>query len=52
MSGVMTMVNLGLTEHAFTNWLTRAFPVGFIIALPIALFVVPLVRRFVTHITA
>ncbi|HCZ18576.1 DUF2798 domain-containing protein [Wolinella succinogenes] len=45
MSGVITMLNIGLVSDFFYRWLAVAFPGAFIVAFPIALFVVPIVKR-------
>jgi len=49
MSGVITVINLGLPTDFVTRWLLHAFPSAWIIAFPIALFVVPVVRRWVAR---
>jgi len=53
MSGLITLVNLGLPEGFLGRWLLHAFPSAWAMAFPIALFVVPVVRRgvarFVEH---
>lgn len=45
MSGVITMLNIGPVSDFFYRWLVVAFPGAFIVAFPIALFVVPIVKR-------
>ncbi len=53
MSGVITWINLRSLEDAppfLSSWLTQSFPLSYIVALPIALFVVPLVGKL-TNIT-
>lgn len=53
MSALITLVNLGPTPDFFSRWLLYAFPSAWAMAFPIALFVVPVVRRgvarFVEH---
>ncbi len=51
MSGVITFINLGITPTFVDDWMFKAFPSAFIIAFPIALFVVPVVRRVVDRLT-
>ena len=45
MSGIITYVNVGLVSNFINKWILSAFPSAFIINLPIALFVVPVVRK-------
>lgn len=53
MSGLITLINIGFPPDFFAHWLLSAFPFAWGMAFPIALFVVPLVRRevarFVEH---
>lgn len=51
MSGVVTFLNLGgFTEDYLAAWLFKAFPSGFMVALPVSLFVVPIIRAITTKI--
>jgi hypothetical protein len=45
MSFVMTLANTRLDSGFWDRWL-RAFVLGYVVALPTAMVVVPLVRRF------
>lgn len=50
MSGVVTLINLevlknGLSYHFFSAWFLKAFPSSYLIALPIAIFIVPFVAK-------
>ncbi|MGC9457594.1 MAG: DUF2798 domain-containing protein [Halothiobacillaceae bacterium] len=45
MSAVITFTNLGLPNDFLERWLLEAFPGAWVVAFPIALFVVPAVRR-------
>lgn len=51
MSGVITYINLGLQSTFIDDWIFKAFPSAFIVAFPIALFVVPIVKRVVDRLT-
>jgi hypothetical protein len=46
MSGVITLINMGLVEGFLGIWL-EAFVKAFVIAYPTIMFVVPQVRRLV-----
>lgn len=50
MSFVITVVNLGFVDNFFYKW-GEAFFVGFAIALPTALVVVPIARKISDKIT-
>jgi len=50
MSFVITVVNLGFVDNFFYKW-GKAFFVGFTIALPTALVVVPIARKISDKIT-
>ncbi|TJY59851.1 DUF2798 domain-containing protein [Sinimarinibacterium sp. CAU 1509] len=48
MTGVVTYVNVGLTEDFTTQW-RHAFAVAYCIAAPMIFVLVPRVRRFVSR---
>lgn len=48
MSGVITLINLGMVDDFLHRWLLKAFPTAWAAAFPISLFVVPILRRFVS----
>ena len=50
MSALITLVNLGFTPGFWARWLLYAFPSAWAMAFPIALFVVPVVRRGVARL--
>lgn len=50
MSAFVTYKNVGLPENFISLWLP-AWGGAFLIGLPIALFVVPIIRKFVDKIT-
>lgn len=50
MSGVITLLNLGLVDDFLRRWLT-AFVSAFFIAFPSILLVLPIARRIVSRIT-
>lgn len=50
MSLAMTFVRLGFTAGLIENWL-KNWAIGFVVAIPIALLIVPPLRRFVDAIT-
>ncbi|GAA5097865.1 DUF2798 domain-containing protein [Wohlfahrtiimonas larvae] len=41
MSGTVTFISIGANGHFFSTWLLKSFPLSYMIALPIALFVIP-----------
>ena len=49
-SALITLVNIGPTPDFFARWLLHAFPSAWAVAFLVALFAVPLVRRWVTHV--
>jgi hypothetical protein len=49
-SFVLTLINAGLRSDFLFVWI-RGFTIGFIVALPISLIVVPIMRRVVDRIT-
>jgi len=49
-SGAITLINLGWVDDLLARWLLQAFPSAWVIAFPIALFVVPAVRRLVGRV--
>ncbi len=46
MSFVLTAVNIGFRSYFMVAWL-RSFGLGFVVALPTSLLVIPLVRRMI-----
>lgn len=50
MSGVITLLNLGLVDDFLQRWFT-AFATAFVIAFPSILLVLPLARRIVARLT-
>ncbi|GEM_PF-3859692 len=55
MSGVVTFMNFEVLQNGFSSaffaaWWKRAFPVSYMIALPISLFVVPYIGKL-TNLT-
>ncbi|GAA4874612.1 DUF2798 domain-containing protein [Ferrimonas pelagia] len=44
MSGLMTLLNLGLCEHFFAAW-RRSFSIGWPVALLFSVLILPTVRR-------
>jgi hypothetical protein len=52
MSGAITLINLGWVDDLLVRWLLQAFPSAWVIAFPVALFVVPAVRRVVGRLVA
>jgi len=44
MSFVMTVVNIGFTQRFFIAWI-RAFVIGFAVALPVSLIIIPVIRK-------
>ena len=50
MSAFVTLVNLGPTSDFLVRWLFHAFPAAWVMAFPLALFVVPVVRRWVARL--
>jgi hypothetical protein len=50
MSFVITVANLGFVDDFFLKW-GQAFIIGFVIAFPIALAVVPIARKISDKIT-
>ncbi|HDP88968.1 MAG TPA: DUF2798 domain-containing protein [Thioalkalivibrio sp.] len=52
MSGVITFINLGWVSDFFVRWLLQAFPSAWVVAFPVSLFVVPVVRRLVAGMVA
>ncbi|MCK4637153.1 MAG: DUF2798 domain-containing protein [Methanomicrobia archaeon] len=50
MSLVMTLVNVGITEGIFLKWM-RAFAIGFTVAFPTSLVIIPFVKKLVTNLT-
>lgn len=51
MSAVVTLINFGLTAQFPLMWI-RAFAVSFVVAVPTAMFVAPLVQKIVANIEA
>lgn len=51
MSGALTLLNLGVSRQTIVLWLTHNFPLAFLLALPIALLTLPVVRRAVERLT-
>ncbi len=49
-SFVLTLINAGLIPDFLTVWM-RGFTIGFIVALPIALIVVPIMQKVVDRLT-
>ena len=49
-SFVLTLINAGLIINFFSVWM-RGFAVGFIVALPIALVVIPIMKKVVDRLT-
>lgn len=45
MSGTVTFVSLGFDEHFLSVWLLKSFPVSYAIALPVSLFVIPVLSK-------
>lgn len=41
MSGTVTFISIGANGQFLSTWLFRSFPISYMIALPIALFVIP-----------
>ena len=52
MSGVITFINLGWVSDFFVRWLLHAFPSAWVVAFPISLFVVPVVRHLVARLVS
>ncbi|ADH87276.1 DUF2798 domain-containing protein [Desulfurivibrio alkaliphilus] len=50
MSGVITLLNLGLVDDFIRRWLT-AFVTAFVVAFPSILLVLPVARRIVARLT-
>ena len=50
MSFVLTAINQGINANFISKWLT-GFGISFFIALPLAMFVIPLIQKFFTGIT-
>lgn len=50
MSGVITLLNLGLVDDFLRRWLT-AFVTAFVVAFPSILLVLPIARRIVVKLT-
>jgi hypothetical protein len=44
MSAVMVIINVGLNEHFFEAWLP-SFGIGFLVSLPFAFFLPPLIHK-------
>ena len=49
-SFVLTLINAGLIPDFLSVWM-RSFTIGFIVALPIALIVVPIMQKVVDILT-
>jgi hypothetical protein len=49
MSGIITLLNLGLVDDFIRRWLT-AFVSAFVVAFPSILLVLPVARRIVNHL--
>lgn len=50
MSGIITYVNIGIVDTFINQWIFNAFPSAFVVNLPIAIFVVPVVRNLALKI--
>ena len=46
MSFVLTAINIGFPSYFIVAWLT-SFGIGFAVALPVSLLVIPLVQRLI-----
>ena len=49
MSGVLVVLNTGISGHFFTRWLA-SFLVAFPIAFPVSFFVAPLIHKIVSRL--
>lgn len=49
MSGIMTMVNVGMVDYFFLAW-GKSFVVGYLVAFPLAYLLIPRIRQLVTQV--
>ncbi len=52
MSAALTLVNTGFDGQFWTRWLLRAFPVSFLVSLPVSIVIIPPLRRIMDKIVA
>lgn len=50
MSGALTAINLGVKSNYLQSWLLKAFPLAWIIAFPVSICAVMLVRKILPYI--